>query len=111
MFIEENCRHTQQAFSLEQINESLVQIPDWSFDENSKALTRNFKFDRYSLGPAFAVKVGEMADQQDHHPDLHIYYKKCLVSFSTHSAKGVSRNDFICAAKTDRIFDEFSQQR
>ena len=104
MFIDHNCSHTTDSLSLTVISENLKQIPDWHFDESGNMLTRTFKFSRYSQGLTFASNVGEMSDSQDHHPDLHIYYKKCVVEFTTHSAKGVSVNDFICAAKTDQIF-------
>lgn len=106
MFIDEKCTHTTESLSSEEISENLKQTPNWEHDENRKVLTRTFKFKRYSQGPAFAVRVGEMADEQDHHPDLHIYYKKCVVDFTTHSAGGISKNDFICAARTDRIFEQ-----
>ena len=108
MFIDENCNHTTESLSSAQISDNLKQTPDWVFDESVSMLTRTFKFKRYSQGPEFAVLIGEMANQQDHHPSLHIYYKKCVVEFTTHSAKGVSINDFICAAKTDQIFEQFS---
>lgn len=104
MFIEENCTRQSQALSSQQRDEFMGQIPHWQYDEIAKALSRTFKFSAYADGPAFAVKVGAMADAQNHHPDLHIYYKKCVVAFTTHSAGGVSRNDFICAAKTDLLY-------
>jgi len=44
-----------------------------------------------------------MIHSEDHHPDLRVGYDRCEVSFSTHSAGGVTENDFICAAKTDAI--------
>lgn len=107
MFIDENCSHTTQSLSSVEISESLGQTPLWNIDDSRNVLSRTFKFDRYSQGPEFATMVAEMADQQDHHPDLHIYYKKCVVEFTTHSAKGISRNDFICAARTDQIYKQF----
>lgn len=110
MFIDENCSHTTQCLSCAEIVENLKQTPHWNHDKSRNVLSRTFKFKRYSQGPAFAVLVGEMADNQDHHPDLHIYYKKCVVEFTTHSAKGVSRNDFICAARTDKIFEQLDTQ-
>jgi 4a-hydroxytetrahydrobiopterin dehydratase len=107
MFIDENCCHTKDSLTTSQISEFLIQTPLWTHDENRNLLTRTYKFGRYSHGPEFAVKVGEMADTQDHHPDLHIYYKKCVVEFTTHSAGGISRNDFICAARTDQLYSRF----
>lgn len=104
MFIDENCSHTEDALSISEISEYLAQIPQWTHDKNRNLLTRTYPMSRYTKGPAFAVMVGEMADLQDHHPDLHIHYKKCVVEFTTHSAGGVSRNDFICAARADLLY-------
>ena len=106
MFIDENCHHTKDSLSTSEISENLKQTPLWRHDDSRNLLTRTFKFGEYFQGPEFAVMVGEMADKQDHHPDLHIYYKKCTVEYTTHSAGGISRNDFICAARTDRIYQQ-----
>jgi 4a-hydroxytetrahydrobiopterin dehydratase len=46
-----------------------------------------------------------MVHREDHHPDLVVGYNRCEIRFSTHSAAGVTENDFICAAKADAIFD------
>jgi len=108
MLIDENCSHQKQALNQDDVHELLTHVPEWSFDADLNNLNRTFKLNRYKDGPRFAVEVGKMADQQDHHPDMHIYYKKCVVEFTTHSAGGVSINDFICAAKTDEIFSKFS---
>ena len=104
MLINDNCSHQKTSLTSDQINELLEQTPQWSYDADRKMLSRTFKLERYAQGPQLAVEIGEMADQQDHHPDLHIYYKKCVVDFTTHSAGGVSINDFICAAKADQIY-------
>ncbi len=107
MLINENCTHQTESLSSDHIAELLKLTPEWTHDESSNMLSRTFKVDSYAQGPAFAVAIGEMADQQDHHPNLHIYYKKCVVEFTTHSAGGISINDFICAAKADQIYAGF----
>jgi 4a-hydroxytetrahydrobiopterin dehydratase len=52
---------------------------------------------------AFVNAVAWIAHQQDHHPDLEVSYKRCLVRYSTHAINGLSENDFICAAKIDAL--------
>lgn len=106
MLIDKNCSHTKISLTIDEINELLTQTPEWSYESDRKMLSRSFKLKRYAEGPNLAVAIGEMADQQNHHPNLHIYYKKCVVEFTTHSAGGVSDNDFICAAKVDQIFTD-----
>ena len=107
MLIDENCSHQTESLNSDHITELLKLTPLWTHDESRKILSRTFKVSSYAQGPAFAAAIAEMADQQDHHPDLHIYYKKCVVEYTTHSAGGVSINDFICAAKTDQIYSDF----
>ena len=108
MLIDENCKRQTTALSDRERNELLTQVPEWTYDNSRKMLTRTFKFNQYADGPSFAVNVGAMADNQNHHPDLHIFYKKCVVDFTTHSAGGVSRNDYICAARTDSLYTGYS---
>ncbi|MBZ0280847.1 MAG: 4a-hydroxytetrahydrobiopterin dehydratase [Anaerolineae bacterium] len=75
-----------QALTDEQIHEALVNLPGWERDGD--ILTKTFKLDQYLAGIAFASAVGVVADGLDHHPDMHIGYKKVTVRFNTHSADG-----------------------
>ncbi|HVQ05233.1 MAG TPA: 4a-hydroxytetrahydrobiopterin dehydratase [Burkholderiaceae bacterium] len=73
--------------------------PSWQADGD--AIERDFKFDDFRLTMAFVNAVAGVADAEDHHPHLAVDYGHCLVRWSTHSAGGITRNDFICAAKVD----------
>lgn len=53
---------------------------------------------------AFVNAVAWIAHQQDHHPDMEVHFNRCVVHFSTHAVGGLSRNDFICAARIDALF-------
>ncbi len=53
---------------------------------------------------AFVNATAWISHREDHHPDLSVHYNKCVVSYSTHDAGGVTLNDFICAAKLDALF-------
>ena len=107
MFINQNCHY--QTFALEdtKILQYLREIQNWEYDPDTRSLSASFKFTQYLHGPKFAVLIGTMADQQDHHPEIHIGFKKCSIVYSTHSAKGVTTNDFICAAKSNIIYEQF----
>ncbi len=74
---------------------------DWSLSGN-QSISREFKFQNYYETMAFVNVVAQVAHQQDHHPDMAVSYNTCHVTYSTHSVGGLSENDFICAAKTDR---------
>jgi 4a-hydroxytetrahydrobiopterin dehydratase len=76
-------------------------IPQWKV-ERSK-ISREFKFEDFYRTIAFVNAVAWIANQEDHHPDLAVGFNRCMVEFSTHSVGGLSENDFICAAKVDRM--------
>jgi|WetSurMetagenome_2_1015567.scaffolds.fasta_scaffold00368_19 4a-hydroxytetrahydrobiopterin dehydratase len=66
-------------------------------------LTKDFKFESYMDGVAFAKKAAEIADAEGHHPDILLSYKRIVIDVFTHAVAGLSVNDFILAAKIDRI--------
>ena len=53
---------------------------------------------------AFVNALAWIAHREDHHPDLEVHYSRCVVTFATHDAGGVTLNDVICAAKAERLF-------
>ena len=81
----------------------LAQVPAWRLEDGGQSLVRDFSFDSYWAGLGFVNAVAWIAQQEKHHPDLSLGYKKARVLFSTHAAKGLTQNDFICAAKVDRL--------
>jgi len=83
----------------------IKQIPDWVVEVRNgiMQLERTFKFKNFKLAIAFTNKVGEMAENQGHHPALLTEWGKVTVTWWSHSIKGLHQNDFICAAKTDTI--------
>ena len=80
-----------------------AQLPAWTLADGAQALQRDFAFPTYAAGLGFALRVGALADAEDHHPDLQIGYKTVRVRWTTHAVGGLSENDFICAAKTDAL--------
>jgi len=67
------------------------------------AIEREFKFADFAGAMAFVNRVAQVAEAEDHHPDISISYSKVTLILSTHSIGGLSRNDFILAAKIDRL--------
>ena len=79
-----------------------MSVPEgWS--EEDDALVREFSFDSYLDGVEFARRVAEVADRENHHPDLDIRYKRVIVRWSTHSAGGVTDRDRELAARTSEL--------
>ena len=79
----------------------LSEIPQWSLKDNS--IERTFQFKDFKEAIDFVNKVAETANKEDHHPDIHIYYNKVRIELSTHKIKGLSKNDFILAAKINAL--------
>jgi Pterin-4a-carbinolamine dehydratase len=77
--------------------------PAWRISEDGKSLRRAFGFKDFYRTMAFVNAVAYIANAEDHHPDFEAGYNYCRMEFSTHSVGGLSRNDFICAAKIDAL--------
>ena len=87
------------------IRELMPQLPGWEPVEEGLALSKTFTFKDYYRTMSFVNAVAHMANGEDHHPDLSVHYDRCVVRWSTHDVGGLSENDFICAAKTERLAD------
>ena len=79
----------------------LAVLPGWTFAGGS--IVRTFRFPGYPQTIAFVNAVAEIAQREDHHPELAVHYDHCIVTWSTHSAGGVTMNDIICAAQVDEL--------
>ncbi|HVC00773.1 MAG TPA: 4a-hydroxytetrahydrobiopterin dehydratase [Steroidobacteraceae bacterium] len=76
---------------------------DWSLAEDAKSLNRSLKFRDFFRTMSFVNALAHVANVEDHHPDLEIGYDYCRIRYRTHAIGGLSLNDFICAAKIDRL--------
>jgi 4a-hydroxytetrahydrobiopterin dehydratase len=85
-----------------QIDALLAELADWQQPRPTE-IQRVFSFQDYYQTMAFVNAVAWIAHHNDHHPEMQVGYNQCTVVFSTHSVKGLSLNDFICAAKVDRL--------
>jgi len=86
-------------------------VPEWRVTEvdGVKHLEREFRFKDFREAIDFAVAVGELAEREQHHPDLHVAWGKVRVETWTHKIHGLHRNDFILAAKTDELYARAAQ--
>jgi len=95
------CSHQTQALDAAE-DLRLVQLLDgWSMA--SGKLVNTFGFNNYYETMAFVNALAFISHREDHHPELVVGYKTCQVRYDTHSANGLSINDFICAAKADAL--------
>ena len=79
-------------------------LKDWTLTDGS--IEKEFPFKSYLNGLDFAYSVGKIAEEQDHHPDILIKWRRVKLTLSTHSVKGLSENDFILAAKAELKYRE-----
>jgi 4a-hydroxytetrahydrobiopterin dehydratase len=76
---------------------------DWKLSADAKSLKRALKFKDFYRTMSFVNAIAHIANVEDHHPDLEVGYGYCRITYSTHAIGGLSQNDFICAAKIDRL--------
>ena len=100
-------RSEEPILTNDEIEELRPQVPEWQVirDDGEDKLTRSFKFKNFLQALKFTNRVGEIAEEQDHHPLLQTEWGKVKVVWWTHKIKGLHKNDFIMAAKTDQIYN------
>jgi 4a-hydroxytetrahydrobiopterin dehydratase len=96
------CRGGVPALRGEALQVLARQVQGWSvIDEHH--LEKNFKFPDFRAALAFVNKVGELAEEQDHHPDIYLAWGKVDIKIWTHKINGLTESDFILAAKIDQL--------
>ncbi|MEQ6342253.1 MAG: 4a-hydroxytetrahydrobiopterin dehydratase [Gammaproteobacteria bacterium] len=81
----------------------LKHLNNWEINDTGTEISRIFNFKNYYQTIAFVNALAWIAHQEDHHPTLTVHYSNCEVRYSTHTINGLSKNDFICAAKIDAL--------
>ena len=99
------CEGGVDPLTQEQAETMLSQVPGWTLDAAARTIQREFEFRNFHQTMEFVNALAWVAHRQDHHPDLEVGYKRCLVRFTTHAIKGLSDNDFICAARINALLD------
>jgi 4a-hydroxytetrahydrobiopterin dehydratase len=85
------------------LQEAMRKLTDWQLADDQKSFSRVFEFKNFYKTMAFVNAVAWIANREDHHPDLEVGYSRCKVTYSTHSAGGITDNDLICAAAIDKL--------
>lgn len=91
------------ALMPEEARTLMTQTPQWMLADDGRQISRSFTFKDFASALQFADQVGAIAEEEGHHPDLHVSWGKVVVDLSTHAVGGLSENDFILAAKIDQI--------
>ncbi|WP_207063708.1 4a-hydroxytetrahydrobiopterin dehydratase [Motiliproteus sp. SC1-56] len=103
----EACRADAPRVEEDEARELIKAIPQWQIVEMQGVprLVRRFSFKNFAQALGFTNRVGEMAESQQHHPDLITRWGEVEVHWWTHKIKGLHRNDFICAARCERLYE------
>ena len=101
------CRPGTPTLANDQVLVLLKELKDgWTADtapEGHRLLTRTFKFKGFMPGVRMVDSIAEIAEAEGHHPDLHLAYGSLRVDLTTHAVNGLTDNDFVLAAKIDRL--------
>lgn len=99
------CEEGTSPLSRDEAEKLLTQIGQWELlEEDGKLkIRKKFKFETYMDGIEFINKIAKIAEENDHHPDLEVGWRRVTVNFMTHNIGGLSENDFIMAANIDQI--------
>lgn len=100
------CQRGAPTVTNAEIAELYPQIPQWQIIERDQInrLERTFTFPSFIDALAFTNKIGALAEEEGHHPALLTEWGKVTITWWTHKIKGLHRNDFIMAAKTDQLY-------
>ncbi|HEX7042308.1 MAG TPA: 4a-hydroxytetrahydrobiopterin dehydratase [Patescibacteria group bacterium] len=98
------CEGGTPPLTNEEEDKLMSQINDWILirDGNHK-LRKQFKFQNFLEAVSFVNKIAKVAESEGHHPDIYIFYNKVQIDLFTHAVGGLSENDFIMAAKINKL--------
>ena len=100
------CEGNIPPFDIKEIHKYLKKVDGWnvkSDEDNSFYLIKEFTFKNFIESQSFVYKVGDIAEKENHHPDISFGWGYCKVKIFTHAIKGLAESDFILAAKIDKI--------
>jgi 4a-hydroxytetrahydrobiopterin dehydratase len=101
------CEGGVDACPLPFVREQLERLPGWYLTNENQRIRKDWRVENFLAGLKFFQAVAEVAETEAHHPDLHLVaYRNVSIEIWTHAIGGLSENDFILAAKIDRVADE-----
>lgn len=97
------CEGGVPALSKDEVTTYLAQVPNWTVSSDNKSIHREYTFKGFNKTMGFVNALAWIANQEGHHPDLEVGFNYCRIKFTTHAIDGLTKNDFICAAKIDLL--------
>ncbi len=105
------CRRDSPSVTPDEIAELQPQVPEWGLAsvDDVPRLDRVFRFDDFRQALQFTNRIGEIAEDEGHHPMLVTEWGRVRVAWWTHKIRNLHRNDFVMAAKTDRVYEAMAE--
>lgn len=97
------CEGGIPALTSTEINKLLPEVSGWEVSTNQKIIQKRFSFKGFYKTMAFVNAIAWISHLEKHHPDMEVGYDYCLVKYTTHAVDGLTKNDFICAAKVNQL--------
>jgi 4a-hydroxytetrahydrobiopterin dehydratase len=97
------CQGGIPPLTLQEAEKYRGSVPDWELLENATKVKRTFRCRDFMEAMALAQAIGELCEEEGHHPDITFGWGYCKVVFQTHKINGLHENDFIMAAKVNRL--------
>ena len=97
------CRGGVPPLTADEIKPLAAQVNEWKVISNHH-VEKEFKFPDFRTALSFVNKVGEIAEEQGHHPDIYLAWGKAGIKIWTHKINGLTESDFVMAAKIDRAY-------
>ena len=100
----EPCEGKTRPLTAQEVMPYLVEVPGWMLNSESTLISREWVAKNFMEAVQFINKIAKIAEEENHHPDIHLTsYRKIKVELTTHAIKGLSENDFIVAAKINKL--------
>ena len=99
----EACSGNTPKLNETEIIDNLKKINKWSVNDQQEMIFKKFTFKTFKKALNFTISVGDIAEEEGHHPDISFGWGYCLIMIHTHAINGLSENDFILASKIDLI--------
>lgn len=98
------CNKGGTPLTREKAQQMLREVPGWEISTDGKWISRKFRFKNFEQALAFVNKVGEVAEAENHHPDIELGWGYANFKLQTHDVDGLHENDFIIASKINRLY-------
>lgn len=97
------CEGGTMPLMIPEAQKLMKEVSGWTLSADAKKISKEYKFKNFAEALAFTNKIGAIAEEQGHHPDLVVKWGKVGVELTTHAIGGLSVNDFVLAAKIDKV--------